>query len=186
MKKPVIVWIVAAVFAVCSVPLFAKGDAGAGACGIVIAAALAVYGVICRKKAEAAAEEAGRTAAEQKAAEARKQEYDARHGLLEVSVAGVTFDNDDGTSRQRLLSGIYKEAEGGGTAATLEEYEFKGKPAVRVLVEGKCVGVIRNADLPQVLPIVRNVEAVILYADRFKDDGGETVYRADLRIEYAK
>ena len=186
MKKPVIIWIVAALFLVCSFPLFAQGDAGAGICGIVIAAALAVFGFVSMKKAQAAAEEAKHAEEERQAAEARKREYEARHGSIEVSVAGVTFDNDDGSSRQRILSGIYKEAEGGGTNAALEEYEYKGKPAVRILVEGKCVGVIRNTDLPKVLPIVSRAEAVILYAGRFKDDDGKTVYRADLHIEYAK
>lgn len=186
MKKPVIIWIVAALFLVCSFPLFAQGDAGAGICGIVIAAALAVFGFVSMKKAQAAAEAAKRAEEERQAAEARKREYEARHGSIEVSVAGVTFDNDDGSSRQRILSGIYKEAEGGGTNAALEEYEYNGKPAVRILVEGKCVGVIRNTDLPKVLPIVSRAEAVILYAGRFKDDDGKTVYRADLHIEYAK
>ena len=38
MKKPVVIWIIAALFLVCSFPLFAEGNIGAGVCGIVIAA----------------------------------------------------------------------------------------------------------------------------------------------------
>ncbi len=64
MKKPVILWIVAALFLFCSFPFFGEGNIGAGVTGIVIAAALGVFGYVTMKKAQAAAE------AEQKKAEA--------------------------------------------------------------------------------------------------------------------
>ena len=186
MKKSVIMWIISAAFLLCSFPLFVQGNVGAGACGIVIAAALAAFGYFTLKKTKAAAEETGRAVVKQEETEAPKSDYDTRHGLIEIAVAGVTFDNDDGTSRQRVLSAIYKENDGGGVQGALEKYEYKGKPAVRVVVEEKCVGVIRNTDLPAILPIVDRVEFVGVYPDRFKGDDGKTVYRADLRIEYAK
>ena len=185
MKKPVVIWIIAALFLVCSFPLFAEGNIGAGVCGIVIAAALAAFGYVKMQKGQAAAEEAKQAEAATLEEEERKSDYDTRHGLIEVSVAGVTFENDDGTERQRILAKLYKENEGGGVEGVLEKYEYKGKPAIRVIVEGKCVGVIRNTDLPELLPVVDRVEFVAVYVDRFKDDG-ETIYRADLRIEYAK
>ena len=56
MKKPVILWIVAALFLFCSFPFFGEGNIGAGITGIVIAAALGVFGYVTMKKAQAAAE----------------------------------------------------------------------------------------------------------------------------------
>ena len=56
MKKPVILWIVAALFLFCSFPFFGEGNIGAGVTGIVIAAALGVFGYVTMKKAQAAAE----------------------------------------------------------------------------------------------------------------------------------
>ena len=40
MKKPVILWIVAALFLFCSFPFFGQGNIGAGVTGIAIAAAI--------------------------------------------------------------------------------------------------------------------------------------------------
>ena len=56
MKKPVILWIVAALFLFCSFPFFGQGNIGAGVTGIAIAAALGVFGYVTMKRAQAAAE----------------------------------------------------------------------------------------------------------------------------------
>ena len=50
MKKPVILWIVAALFLFCSFPFFGEGNIGAGVTGIVIAAALGVFGYVTMKR----------------------------------------------------------------------------------------------------------------------------------------
>lgn len=185
MKKSVIIlWIAAALFLVSAFPMFSEGNVGAGVCGIVLAVVLAVVGYLKNKKAKQAAEEAARVQAEE---EARKAAFAAAHGVLSLSVAGVTFDNDDGDgkSRQRILAALYKESEGVGVEGSLEEYEFKGERAVHVLAEDQCIGDIRKSDLPEVLPILERVESVSVYIDRFDDDG-EKVYRADLRVQFAK
>ena len=56
MKKPVILWIVAALFLFFSFPFFGEGNMGAGVTGLVIAAALGVFGYVTMKKTQAAAE----------------------------------------------------------------------------------------------------------------------------------
>ena len=129
MKKPVILWIVAALFLFCSFPFFGEGNIGAGVTGIVIAAALGVFGYVTMKKAQAAAE------AEQKKAEAearrkseeeaRRKEYAETHEFLTCPVAGVTFD-----SRQRVLASLYRDSEGVGIDGSLEECEHEGPPFV--------------------------------------------------------
>lgn len=45
MKKPIIIWIVAALFLFCSIPFFGQGSIVEGICGIAIAAALGVFWV---------------------------------------------------------------------------------------------------------------------------------------------
>ena len=128
MKKPVILWIVAALFLFCSFPFFGEGNIGAGVTGIVIAAALGVFGYVTMKKAQAAAE------AEQKKAEAearrkseeeaRRKEYAETHEFLTCPVAGVTFD-----SRQRVLASLYRDSEGVGIDGSLEECEWSTNKA---------------------------------------------------------
>ena len=46
MKKPIIIWIVAALFLFCSIPFFGQGSIVEGICGIAIAAALGVFGYL--------------------------------------------------------------------------------------------------------------------------------------------
>lgn len=54
MKKPIILWIVAALFLFCSVPFFGQGSIIEGVCGIAIAAALGVFGYVTMKRTQAA------------------------------------------------------------------------------------------------------------------------------------
>ena len=67
-----------------------------------------------------------------------RAEWEAKHGRITTALAGVTFDNEDGTSRQKLLKDI--KARSGDAELNLEEFEYKGQPAVRVLVDGECIG----------------------------------------------
>lgn len=66
-----------------------------------------------------------------------------------VKTVGVTFNNDDGTSRQELIRKLYyheppfanKEIE-----LALEEYEYRGEPAFKVLADGYQLGNLSRAD----------------------------------------
>ena len=179
MKKPVILWIVAALFLFCSFPFFGEGNIGAGITGIVIAAALGVFGYVTMKKTQAAAE-AEKKRAEEEARrkaeeEARRKEYAETHDFLTCPVAGVTLDN-----RQRVLASLYKESDGVGIDGSLEECEYEGAPAVRVLAEGELIGFIRKSDVRKVLSILGRVEDVTITIDNFDD--GEKVYNAEAHI----
>lgn len=179
MKKPVILWIVAALFLFCSFPFFGEGNIGAGITGIVIAAALGVFGYVIMKKTQAAAE-AEKKRAEEEARrkaeeEARRKEYAETHDFLTCPVASVTFDN-----RQRVLASLYKESDGVGIDGSLEECEYEGAPAVRVLAEGELIGFIRKSDVRKVLSILGRVEDVTITIDNFDD--GEKVYNAEAHI----
>lgn len=182
MKKPIIIWIVAALFLFCSIPFFGQGSIVEGICGIAIAAVLGVFGYLTMKRTQAAAEaERERVEAEAKRKaeeEARRKEYAETHEFLTCPVAGVTFDN-----HQRLLASLYRDSEGVGIDGSLEECEYEGAPAVRVIAEGDMIGYIRKSDLRKVLPILERVEDVTITIDNFDDDGSK-VYNAEAHIVY--
>lgn len=182
MKKPIVLWIVAALFLFCSVPFFGQGSIIEGVCGIAIAAALGVFGYVTLKKTQAAAEaERAKAEAETKRKaeeEARRKEYAETHEFLTCPVAGVTFD-----SRQRVLASLYRDSEGVGIDGSLEKCEYEGAPAVRVIAEGDMIGYIRKSDLRKVLPILERVEDVTITIDNF-DDGGSKIYNAEASIVY--
>lgn len=66
-----------------------------------------------------------------------------------VKTVGVTFTNEDGSSRQDLIRRLYyheppfedKEIE-----LALEKYEYRGEPAFKVLVDGHQLGNLSRAD----------------------------------------
>lgn len=182
MKKPIIIWIVAALFLFCSIPFFGQGSIVEGICGIAIAAVLGVFGYLTMKRTQAAAEaerEKAEAEAKRKAEEeARRKEYAETHEFLTCPVAGVTFDN-----HQRLLASLYRDSEGVGIDGSLEECEYEGAPAVRVIAEGDMIGYIRKSDLRKVLPILERVEDVTITIDKFDDDGSK-VYNAETHIVY--
>ena len=142
------------------------------------------------RQALAAAREAER--AEREAAQA---EWDRKHGRIVTAIAGVTFKNDDGSSRQAILKDI--KARGGDAELDLEEYEYKGKPAIRVLVDGDQIGNIPRGRVAEVSAILEQLEDARLEVETFRpedeedEDGnirhrGELIYRADLYLTYAK
>lgn len=114
---------------------------------------------------------------------------------LELDVVGETFRNDDGSSRQELLR--QAEAEGCCGETELERYDFRGKPAVRVLYDGGCIGNIGRKDLNRVLPLLDRVLDVQLFVDSFEPEDdhadrdedparsytGSEIYYAKLRLK---
>lgn len=126
--------------------------------------------------------------AEQEEKKQRQAAWDAAHGTITTRLAGVTFDNEDGSSRQRALQGALADECTGDVE--LELYDWKGQDAVRVLYDGVCVGNIPQARVPEVAPIMDRITAAHLDASRFtpeEDEGrglGGRIYRADLTLVF--
>ena len=112
----------------------------------------------------------------------------ARFVRKHYAVAGVTFKNDDGSSRQKILRGFYDKETGISTAdCWLEEYEYEGEPAVRVMTFEGCVGNIRRSDLSEVREYFdHDVTRMYLDVETFEDDDDQTIYRADVCISFAR
>lgn len=121
------------------------------------------------------------------AAHERQREWDRTYGKIVTKLVGVTFDNEDGSSRQKAL----KDALANDCAGTLdlEAYDYKGAQAVRVLFEGTQIGNIPQNRAEEVAAVLDRLSSASLNVERFVpdddvDDG--PIYRADLTLVYFK
>ena len=101
---------------------------------------------------------------------------------LFLAVAGVTFKNDDGSSRQGILKHIAESSDYSDQTAYLERYEFEGEDAISVSTAEGIVGNIRRTDVKKVLPILEGGYIARIYPESFEDENDQLVYRADVRI----
>lgn len=184
---------------------------------VIAVAALLVFLLACKAvpsapaaKQKAAASEAAkkqaaiderRAEAERKDAELKAEmaEFDRTHGRIKTKLVGVTFNNEDGTSRQAVLKEL--SASGDSSGLSMDVYDFNGEPAIRVLYEGMCCGNLPKSIVPEVLAVEDNITSCSLNVETFTpddvdddyDDDGNIkhanktkLYRADLTIVYNK
>ena len=97
-------------------------------------------------------------------------------------VAGVTFDNDDGSSRQEILREICGGKEEGETEAWLEWYQYRGQDAYHVMTPFGCVGNIRRCDIQNAVVSI-GASSVGLEVSFFETDDGREIYRADVIVD---
>ena len=58
-----------------------------------------------------------------------------RNATIRTKVVGVTFKNDDGTDRQKILMSVSP-----GDTLELKPYKYKGEPAIMVIHPSGCIG----------------------------------------------
>lgn len=63
------------------------------------------------------------------------------HDRLFIKVAGVTFENEDGTDRQEILEDLESKI-GGEITLNLQPDTYEGEPCIKVLADGQQVGYI--------------------------------------------
>lgn len=95
-------------------------------------------------------------------------------------VKGVTFDNDNGESRQRILKQAIDSDE---WESKLNAVEFEGIPAIEVLLDDKQIGYIGKNEVAEVMALLENAQMVYVDIEDFEDDDGKTIYRADVVIK---
>ena len=154
----------------------------------VVFAALTVWLRSKAKKEEAEYYARQRAAAEQKQREQEARETAIREArdrfrFERFAVAGVTFKNDDGTDRQKILREIALN-EGGTCSVWFDENEEMGEASgISVLTESGQVGNIRRSDKEKIRRFFdHNVNTISLSVERFESDEGEKIYRADVVI----
>ena len=108
----------------------------------------------------------------------------------DFKVAGVTFKNDDGSSRQkwlRLFMFRNPPFEGNSLTLTVEPYEFEGQPAYYVKVDGYTMGTIEAKAVPEMQRISDHIINLYLNVDRFMDkEKNKHVYYANLHVRYCE
>lgn len=114
------------------------------------------------------------------------------HGRLVTHVAGVTFKNEDGTERQRILKDLYINDD--AEYIELKPYTYNGEDAVSVIVNGSCIGNLPKYRIKEYEDIADRIErarvdvSVFTPDEDFEDEyvKPERIYRADLTIVYKK
>lgn len=115
-----------------------------------------------------------------------REEWKRTHATLTTNVVGVTFDNEDGTKRQQCLEEILIN---GYKQISLEDYEYNGEPAIRVIVDDMCIGNIAKDTVPEVMSFIDRISSASLDVSDFIADTpngrGKRRYRAVLSLEYS-
>lgn len=99
------------------------------------------------------------------------------------SVAGVTFQNEDGSSRQDILRAICAGKSRGQSDVELEQYDYKGSAAIRILTPEGCVGNVRRTDVADVLEMMSGSYEAYIEVNSFVGEEGREIYRADLYVD---
>ena len=128
-----------------------------------------------------AREEAERRARELEEARRKADRDRFRHEYF--AVAGVTFKNEDGSDRQKILREIALN-EDGICEVWFQEDEDQGEDSgIRVLTEMGCVGFVRRSDKKKIRRFFdRKTQSACLSVERFEADDGQKIYRADIVI----
>ena len=118
----------------------------------------------------------------------RLAEWSKHHDKACYTVKGVTFPNDDGSSRQNNLKALYD-------AITIEDYpevtfvpcQVESEPAVRIMASGLQIGYIDALLVAGFMNILPRIEYARLDVEPFVPKG-EThkIYRADVYVVYTK
>lgn len=165
---------------------------GIGTLIIGVAFAVLTWRLRVKVKEEQAAAEARRladqrrTEADRIAREKREAKLREERDLFRYEnfpVAGVTFKNEDGTDRQKILREIALNNDG-FAAVSFEENEDLGEDSgISVMTEFGCVGFIRRSDKAKIRRFFgRQTQAIYLAVELFESDDGQKIYRADVQI----
>lgn len=177
MKKSALVWfILCGLFVIGSVSFIPKGEWVYFIGGLVIAAVFGFLGIRAKNKPAPAPEAA--------ATSAPASPYERRAYKL----AGVSFKNEDGSSRQSILRKLkfndppFDE----GVELELSRYEFESKPALAVLANGLQIGNIPAADVSF---LMENWERIIgftnchVYGGGRAEDGEQKSYGVEVILQ---
>lgn len=121
----------------------------------------------------------------------RQAQWEHSHGRIATRLAGVTFDNPDGSSRQKYLKAAYEDGCAGDMQ--LDTYTYNGEDAIRLLYEGRELGNIPRDIVPNVLAVLDRIvdadlDITIFEPDEWDEDmpKPKKIYRADLTLIYSK
>ena len=124
-KKKIVLYVIAALFAVSGVAALPSGNVTGGVGCLLIAAVCAYFAL----KGKGQGQQETKTAAKAPAHAGKIAE------TIRTKIVGVTFDNEDGENRQDILSRM-----DGSEEITVEKYTYNGEPAAYVKWGNKILG----------------------------------------------
>jgi len=109
-------------------------------------------------------------------------------GTITFRVAGVTFENDDGESRQDILQDLRGE-DPDDLVAELQATEYNGEPAVAVLVNGRQVGNVPKKLVREVSAAMEHVATCYISGVRIigggeDREGNQLSFGCEITLEY--
>lgn len=140
------------------------------------------------------AQQAAAANAARQAAPAASGSAERASGSLTFRVAGVTFENDDGESRQEILRHLKFGDEPWAKDpddldAEIEETVFEGEQAFAVLINGYQVGNVPKTHIKRVAAATANastcyVSSVRIIGGGRDDNGKKLAYGCEITLEY--
>ena len=97
-------------------------------------------------------------------------------------LAGVTYNNDDGSSRQEIIQTLKD-----GTIVGLKPYQFNNNLAIGVYTcEGKQIGNIKEKDIPYVMDRLKTMVKTEIFNVRsfYYNELNEVIFTADVIVHY--
>jgi hypothetical protein len=98
-----------------------------------------------------------------------------------LSLAGITFENEDGTNRQELLKNMKDN-----DPVKLVKYTYEGQDAIKVLnADDHCIGNIKANDVSHVLPLLDSItKSFVFDVHSFRGELGDNIYIAKVIIYF--
>ena len=115
-----------------------------------------------------------------------KKESDGSY-VRRLKIAGSTFKNEDGSSRQKILKDIYMKKPPFDKQLDLmiEQFEHEGAPAYHFFVNGQCIGSVEQKMADFITKNQGRIQQITDFkVDRFMpEDGNYMIYYANAKIK---
>jgi len=116
-----------------------------------------------------------------KEAEKRKQDQDDEERFY-FNVAGVTYDNNDGSSRQAVIKNCKKFD---NNNAFFKKSKYNGKPSIEIWTDYGQIGNVPSEYIDKILSI-KNVHSYISNIDSFYNEKNKKTMFCEITVFYKK
>ncbi|NCB92877.1 MAG: hypothetical protein EOM40_10020 [Clostridia bacterium] len=177
-KKTIVMYVIAGVFILSAFSGFSSGSITGGVGCIVLAG---VFGFLGYRSSSV------KSVSQPAATPAATTDNSPVKEFYSFKLAGVTFNNDDGTSRQNILRAIhFKDAPfTDGVELGLNAYTYEGQPAYAVTADGQQVGNVPRDCIQYISDNFERIEAIthIEVYGGGRSQGGEKIsYGAEVTL----
>jgi|GEM_PF-6785638 len=120
----------------------------------------------------------------------QSDEYLDKFIMTKIEVSGVSFNNDDGTSRQSILGKMkLKQKPFDVMTVEVKEYDYKGDPALGVYINDIQIGNVAKEQISHVKKIMAensNIQSIEVWGGGTTDDGDPKNYGCQITVRTHK